>query len=177
MIKMKFTKVREVKEPSYGTDGSAGIDFFVPEDFEEITLNPGEDVLVPSGIKANVPDGMVLIAFNKSGVATKKRLAVGAEVVDSDYQGEIHLHVYNTRVEKDLHIPGGLVPNQVSQSSVTIKPGDKLVQFVLLPYVHADLELCETLEEVFPEKTDRGEGGFGSTNRDSDMQEALEMTR
>lgn len=149
--KLKFIKIRDVKTPVYGTVGSAGIDFFVPEDFIEQRIGPGEDVLIPSGIKARVPDGLMLKAENKSGIATKKRLQVGACVVDSDYQGEIHIHVYNTK--KD--------------GAVEIAPGMKLVQFILQRVEHADLEECFTLEEVFPTESERGEGGFGSTNATS----------
>lgn len=146
--KMKFIKIRDVKTPAYGTVGSAGIDFFVPEDFREQRLHPGDDILIPSGIKANVPDGYALIAHNKSGIATKKRLQVGACVVDSDYQGEIHIHVFNSR----------------SNGLVEIAPGMKLVQFLLIPVASAELIECKELEEVFPVETDRGPGGFGSTN-------------
>ena len=150
---MKFIKVREVKTPAYGTDGSAGIDFFVPEDFKTHQLTDGHGILIPSGIKANVPDGMVLIAFNKSGVATKKKLQVGACVVDSDYQGEIHIHVFNT----------------TNHDEIEIKAGDKLTQFVLLPYVHAKLAECQTELEVFPVETKRGSGGFGHTDQGDHM--------
>jgi dUTP pyrophosphatase len=153
---MKFIKTREVKSPTYGTPGSAGIDFFVPTDFVEAWVYPHQSVLIPSGIKARVPDGYALIAFNKSGVATKKRLQVGAQVVDSDYEGEIHIHVYNT-----------------ANDSVKIGPGDKLIQFILLPVGTAMLEECNTLEEVFPVQSARGSGGFGST----DLENALESTR
>ena len=48
---IKFIKIREVKTPAYGTDGSAGIDFFVPEDFKPHHLTPGNGILIPSGIK------------------------------------------------------------------------------------------------------------------------------
>lgn len=156
--KLRFIKTKEVKTPSYGTPGSAGIDFFVPEAFPEQRLNPGEDILIPSGIKARVPDGYALITHNKSGIATKKRLQVGACVVDSDYQGEIHIHVYNTKAD----------------GAVEIAPGMKLVQFLLIPVAHADLEECSTLEEVFPVQSERGDGGFGSTDSKA---EALEATR
>lgn len=158
MHKMKFIKTREVKTPAYGTIGSAGIDFFVPWDFPEQRLKSGDDVLIPSGIKARVPDGYALIAHNKSGIATKKRLQVGACVVDSDYQGEIHIHVYNTK----------------NEGSVEIAPGMKLVQFLLIPIAHADLIEGSTLEEVFPTESERGDGGFGSTDAKS---EAMEATR
>ena len=144
---MKITKIRNVKTPIRGTEGSAGIDFFVPEDFPKdlCTIQPNERFFIPSGIKANVPDGFALIAFNKSGVALKKGLLVGASVVDSDYQGEIHLHLVNT-----------------SYKAVTIEPGEKLTQFLLIPVDHRDVTVVEE-DELFTEETTRGSGGFGST--------------
>ena len=69
---MKILKVREVKTPSRAHSNDAGIDLFIPEDFLSQVLNPGQSVLIPSGIKARVPEGYALIAFNKSGIAAKK---------------------------------------------------------------------------------------------------------
>lgn len=144
---MKFLKIRPVKSPNRGTPQSAGIDFFIPEDFPQTTLYPGKSVLIPSGIKLNVPSGHAFIANNKSGVATKKNLIVGACVVDEDYQGEIHIHLIN-----------------VGSSTIEIAPGDKIIQFLLLPVVYEPVEIVETLEELYEgEITERGEGGFGST--------------
>ena len=140
---MKIAKIREVKTPVRGTPESAGIDFFVPDDFDALLLEQGEAVCIPSGIKADVPAGYALIAFNKSGVALKKGLQVGACVVDEDYQGEIHLHLMATRVTR-------------------VKPGEKLVQFILLPVNYADVSGVPE-EELFAEETSRGAGGFGST--------------
>jgi dUTP pyrophosphatase len=144
---MKFLKTRDVKSPNRGTSHSAGIDLFVPNDFDRVTLNPGQRINIPSGIKMNVPENHALVAFNKSGVATKKGLVVGACVIDSDYTGEIGLHVINSGVD-----------------SVTIEPGDKLLQVLLLPIHMVELEECHSAEEVFMNKqTERGEGGYGST--------------
>ena len=144
---MKFLKVRDVKSPNRGTSSSAGIDFFVPNDFQEITLQPNQSTLIPSGLKVNIPNDHVLIAFNKSGVATKKNLQVGASVVDEDYQGEIHIHLTN-----------------VGTSPQTISAGDKIIQFLLLPIVYEGVELVETEEELYGGvQTERGDGGFGST--------------
>jgi dUTP pyrophosphatase len=70
---------------------------------------------------------------------------VGACVVDSDYQGEIHIHLVNT-----------------SHESANIEAGEKLVQFLLVPVDHCDIEEV-TESELFDETTDRGAGGFGST--------------
>ena len=144
---MKIAKIRNVKTPTRGTEGSAGIDFFVPHDYPKdlCTIQPNERFFIPSGIKANVPEGYALIAFNKSGVALKKGLLVGASVVDSDYQGEIHLHLVNT-----------------SYKAVTIEPGEKLTQFLLIPVDHCEIEEVP-LGLLFDEDTQRGSGGFGST--------------
>ena len=144
---MKLSKIRNLKTPTRGTTGSAGIDFFVPDDYPDslCTIPPGDRFFIPSGIKANVPEGYALIAMNKSGVALKKGLMVGACVVDSDYQGEIHLHLVNT-----------------SDKDVTIEPGEKLTQFLLVPVDHSPVEVVFA-NDLFEDETERGAGGFGST--------------
>lgn len=139
---LKFKKLRNVKTPLYSTAGSAGIDFFVPKDFSRKWLTPHRDILIPSGICAKVPEGYALVAFNKSGQAVKG-LQVGACVIDSDYIGEIHLHVRNT-----------------SSAMVLITPDMKLVQFLLMPVATAHIIECQGL--TF-EPTERNDGGFGST--------------
>lgn len=160
MKTFKFSKVRKVKSPTRGTPESAGVDFYIPDidffssdvkgDFEikgdgSIVLEAGGSILIPSGIKAKIPKGHALIFFNKSGVSTKKNLQVGACVVDEDYQGEIHLHVFNF---------GGL--------SITLKRNEKLTQAILLPVNYSEpVEVPE--EELFSVSTVRGSGGFGST--------------
>ncbi|NBO22095.1 hypothetical protein EBU94_01970 [bacterium] len=160
---MKYSKIRNVKSPNRGTSQSAGIDFYVPEDWNDgkpLILKAGERALIPSGIKVNVPTGHALIAFNKSGVASKKGLIVGACVVDEDYQGEIHINVINT-CQRDLNRWDDTVWTQ-DLGEVTITPGEKLVQFILLPVLYASPEETE-IEELYSEKTERGDGGFGST--------------
>ncbi len=144
---MKVSRVRDVKLPTRGTNESAGIDFYVPNDYPEslCTIEPGERFFIPSGIRANVPDGYALIAFNKSGVALKQGLSVGASVVDSDYQGEIHLHLVNT-----------------SSNTQTIEPGQKLVQFLLIEVDHCVIEEVGD-DYLFSVESERGAGGFGST--------------
>tara|TARA_B100001094_G_C18014343_1_gene711763 strand:- start:21 stop:455 length:435 start_codon:yes stop_codon:yes gene_type:complete len=141
---MKVSKIREVKTPVRGTEKSAGIDFFVPEGISE-TLSPGKSCLIPSGIKASVPDNHALIAFNKSGVAVKKNLHVGACVVDEDYQGEIHINLTN-----------------VGKEAVDIKPGEKIIQFVLVPVFYDEITVVDETD-LFLQRTERGSGGFGST--------------
>ncbi len=176
MSKIYFLKVRDVKTPVRGTPKSAGIDFFVPNyntDFLDalhdknevlhatwhemkdgtvdlkITLEPHERILIPSGIKVFMEDqNCALIAANKSGVATKKGLIFGAQVVDADYTGEVHISVINTTNEK-----------------VELHSGDKIIQFIQTPVVYSNVSLIEN-EDTFlkmHEGTERGDGGFGST--------------
>lgn len=140
---MKIQKIRSVKSPARGTSKSAGIDFYTPDDMEPILLGPGEDALIPSGIKAQVPPGYALIAFNKSGIATKTKLTKGAEVVDEDYQGEIHIHVFNS-----------------GKTTILINPGQKLIQFILIKMNYENIEVVETLDNI---ESERGSGAFGST--------------
>ena len=149
---MKFTKIRDVKTPKRANSTDAGIDFFIPNDWEDTdlmsnhkTILPGQSVLIPSGIKVNVPEGYALVAFNKSGIATKKGLQVGACVVDCGYQGEVHIHLTN-----------------VGGPACHVSPGDKIVQFLLLPLGSPEIEEVPD-DELFAEVSLRGEGGFGST--------------
>jgi dUTP pyrophosphatase len=152
-----FTKVRPVKSPTRGTAESAGIDFFVPEDFDEIEVRPGSSTLIPSGIKCAYPPGYALILFNKSGIATKYKLTSLACVCDSDYQGEIHISLIN--VGKDM---------------VKISPGMKIAQFILVPIslvepreIDSDDELWDLWSKMSTlrssSESSRGDGGFGST--------------
>jgi dUTP pyrophosphatase len=145
---MKFLKIRDVKDPSRGTSQSAGIDLYIPNDFKESTILPGRSILIPSGLKINVPENHAFIAFNKSGVATKKGLQVGACVIDEDYQGEVHIHLAN-----------------IGDIGQVVKPGDKIIQCVLLPVVYESVEIVLNEEDLWEGKvTERGEGGFGSTD-------------
>ena len=147
---MKITKVRDVKTPERGTPGSAGIDFFVPNDFKSVFMHIDKTVNIPSGIHVKVPKGFALIAMNKSGVALKKGLQVGACVIDEDYQGEVHLHV--TKIAE-------------TNGATIIKGGDKLVQFLLVPVSYEDIEIVEGQLDLYTEgKTERGTGAFGSTD-------------
>lgn len=142
---MIYTKIRDVKNPSRGTPQSAGLDFFIPNDVQEITIPAGCSINIPSGIKMIIPPGFAGIFFNKSGVGVKGVL-VGAQVVDSDYRGEVHLNVHN-----------------VSANPVVFKPGQKLVQMLIMPV--AIQPIYEINEGAFDSKaiTQRGSGGFGST--------------
>ena len=142
---MKFTKIRDVKTPTRGTPGSAGIDFYIPNNFEMTNLEPNERINIPSGIKVKVPSDFMLCAFNKSGIANNFGLLVGACIIDEDYQGEIHLNVINT-----------------SREIICLTPGLKLVQFVLIPVFYDNLDEVDE-DKLYLKQTERGIGAFGST--------------
>lgn len=142
---LNYTKTRDVKDPVRANATDAGIDFFIPNDYTEIILAPQEDVLIDSGIKVIVPKGYALIFKEKSGVAVKKKLTIGAAVVDSDYRGVVHFHLFNNG--KDYR---------------TLNPGEKIIQGLVVPVMLCEpLEIAEEEYEIY--KTMRGEGGFGST--------------
>ena len=140
---MKLAKIRNVKTPTRGTVGSAGIDFFVPEDYPPslCTIDPGDRYFIPSGIKANVPEGFALIAMNKSGVSMKKGLMVGACVVDSDYQGELKISCWNRSTEDYI-----------------IQPYDRIAQLVFINVHQPKFDIVKDFNESL-----RGKDGFGSS--------------
>ena len=114
----------------------------------DIKIPGHERILVPSGVKVWIePKNSALIATNKSGVATKKGLIVGATTVDSTYTGEVHLSVINTY-----------------SNSVSVTLGEKLVQFIHTPVILSTM--CEVDDVDYSELSTssiRGDGGFGST--------------
>lgn len=142
---MKFTKIRDVKSPARGTEQSAGLDFFIPNDWGNIVLLPGESTNIPSGIKLILDPGYTGLFLNKSGVGVKGVL-VGAQVVDSDYRGELHLNVHNT-----------------SNKEVTFKGGQKLMQLLIFPVLLATPMEINDSDYAKESNTERGEGGYGST--------------
>ena len=142
---MKFSRIRDVKIPTRANSTDAGIDFFIPNDMPKVELRSGDKCLIPSGIKVDVPEGYALIAFNKSGIATGRELQVGACVVDCGYQGEVHFHLFN-----------------YGNNVVWLHPGEKIVQFVLLPLGDPAVEEVKE-KDLYTEVSSRGEGGFGST--------------
>lgn len=174
--KIEFTKIRKVKSPTRANCHDAGTDFYIPEftntfyddlllkneknnisykleidsqgcEVLKMTLAPHAQINIPSGIKVNILDkNTYLDANNKSGVATKYHLVVGAKVVDADYQGEIHLNMINTGDEK-----------------VTLCTGQKIVQFIHKEYIGTDWSEITNEEYDMIEHSDRGTGGFASS--------------
>lgn len=144
-LTVQFSRIRNVNKPTRGTEDSAGMDLYVPDDFAPVWLGPHQAVCIASGLRVSFPKDHALIAFNKSGISRNKNLIIGASVVDHDYTGEVHLHVFNN--------------GEINQF---IGPGMKLIQVILLPVPRS--EWVEVEDSVIHQVTTlRGDGAFGST--------------
>jgi dUTP pyrophosphatase len=144
MLLVNFKRVRDVQKPSRAYSQPAGWDFYVPDlGWESKTIQKGESLMIPSGIQIKMKQGWAMRFDNKSGIALLG-LLVGASIVDADYQGEIHLNVWN-----------------VSNCDVIIRRGQKLLQGIFFEV--PQIEMHETTGELFDKPSDRGEAGFGST--------------
>ena len=153
--KIEFNKIRDTKSPERAHSTDAGIDWFVPNDFEQIKLEIGQSILIPSGIRVIIPEGFMLMAANKSGIATKKGIVIGAAIVDEMYRNELHIHLIK-------------VANASSPEHEYISAGDKIAQFILVPVNYAtpiEISNSEYNDIISTDnENDRGTGGFGSTN-------------
>ena len=130
--------------PEYKTEGSSGMDLYAAID-KEITLKPLERVLVPTGIKIEIPIEYEAQIRARSGLSVKHGItlinAVGT--VDADYRGEVCVGLVN-----------------ISNEEYTIKPDDRIAQMVIARVEKAQIKVTTELAD-----SERGEGGFGSTGK------------
>jgi len=134
---------REFALPDYATAGSAGIDLRACVE-EPLTIEPGQTVLIPSGIAVHMEDpSLAAVILPRSGLGHKHGIVLGNLVglIDSDYQGQVFVSTWNR---------GG--------EAFVIDPGARLAQMVFVPVVQADFEIVEEFTE-----SRRGAGGFGHT--------------
>lgn len=144
-MRVKYKKLNEnAKVPSYGTSGAAGADIYALLD-KETVINPGETLLIHSGIALQIPDGYVGIVCARSGLSTKRGLAPANKVgiIDSDYRGEIMIPLHNH-----------------SNAPAAIAPNERIAQLVIVPYLSVDFTETDDLDD-----TQRSTGGFGSTGK------------
>lgn len=143
-VTVKITLADGVQKPMYMTEGSAGMD--VRANIKEpITLGSLERVLVPTGIKMEIPMGYEVQVRPRSGLALKHGITLlnTPGTIDSDYRGELKIIVAN-----------------MSKDAYTINPGERIGQLVLNKVEQIEWEVVETLDE-----TERGAGGFGHTGK------------
>ena len=138
-------------DPQRANPSDAGLDvFYSPENQQQaVSLNPGESRAIPTGLRFGIPHGYMLEVKNRSSVAAKQSLLVGACVVDSGYDGEVFINLHN-----------------VGKRPQFIKPGDKIAQVVMVPVVHFRA-VQSTSGDLYRNPitiSDRGDGALGSTD-------------
>ena len=143
-IIVKVIKSDGVTLPKYETPGSAGMD--VRANIKEpITLGSLDRVLIPLGIRLEIPEGYEVQVRPRSGLALKHGIGMANSIgtIDSDYRGEI----------------GAIIVN-LSKEPYTIRPQERIGQIVLSKVSQIEWEVAEKLSE-----SERGSGGFGSTGK------------
>lgn len=144
------TRVRYVKlderasVPTYGTEDAAGADLYACMN-GKTEIEPGHTEFIKTGIAMEIPKGLVGFIYARSGLACKKGLAPANKVgvIDSDYRGEIMIALHNH-----------------SNETIVVDDKERVAQMVIAPYVYAEYEEVESLDN-----TERGAGGFGSTGK------------
>ena len=137
--------------PTRGNPSDAGLDvYFSPKAREPVTINPGQSVILPTGLKFGVPHGYMLEVKNRSSVASKRSLIVGACVVDSGYDGEVFVNLHNIGTDPQI-----------------VEPHTKIAQVVMTPVI--SFRALETnnpnLYDWYPITiSERGDGALGSTD-------------
>tara|TARA_R110002072_G_scaffold184400_1_gene340927 strand:+ start:156 stop:620 length:465 start_codon:yes stop_codon:yes gene_type:complete len=150
---IEYARVREsTKPPARSNPSDAGLDvFYCPDgdDTTSLTIAPGESKIVPTGLRFGVPHGYMLQVMNRSGVAAKRSLVVGAHVVDSGYDGEVFVNLHN-----------------IGKEAQVVDAYAKIAQVVMIPVVpfRALESQGKDLYNWYPITiSDRGDGALGST--------------
>jgi dUTP diphosphatase len=147
-LKVRILDARIGKEfplPAYATGGSAGLDLRACLD-APLLLEAGRAELVPTGLAIHVEDpGLAAVILPRSGLGHKHGIVLGNLVglIDSDYQGQLMVSVWNR-----------------GREAFTIQPGERIAQLIVVPVVQVELEVVEDFST-----TARGAGGFGHSGR------------
>ncbi len=131
--------------PAYATSGSAGLDLRAATE-AEMVIQPGETVLVPTGMAIHLGDpGLAAMILPRSGLGHKHGIVLGnlTGLIDSDYQGQLFVSVWNR----------GNMP-------FTLAPMERIAKMIIVPVVQVGFNIVESFID-----TERGSGGFGSTGR------------
>ena len=146
LIRVLYPRVgSEIPLPAYATDGSAGLDLRACLD-APVTLEPGQTQLVPTGFAIHLEDpGLAAVLLPRSGLGHKHGIVLGNLVglIDSDYQGQVMVSVWNR-----------------GNHRFTISPGERIAQMIVVPVVQVELEVVPEFQQ-----SARGAGGFGSSGR------------
>ncbi|MFC5479850.1 dUTP diphosphatase [Massilia suwonensis] len=143
-VKILDPRMKELL-PAYATAGSAGLDLRACLD-APLTLEPGQTVLVPTGLAIHVADpGYAAMILPRSGLGHKNGIVLGNLVglIDSDYQGQLMVSTWNR-----------------GHAAFTLQPLDRLAQLVIVPVLQVGFNVVDEFAS-----SERGAGGFGSTGK------------
>ena len=143
-VRVLDPRIRE-QLPHYATAGAAGLDLRACLD-APLALAPGQSELVRTGLAIHLGDpGLAAVVLPRSGLGAKHGIVLGNLVglIDSDYQGQVFVSVWNS-----------------GKAAFTIQPLERIAQLVVVPVVQVEFEVVEQFAE-----SRRGAGGFGSTGR------------
>lgn len=145
-IKVRISRVGQgggdLPLPTYATEGSAGMDLLAAVE-SDVSINPAETLLVPTGISVQLPEGFEAQVRPRSGLAIKYQIGIlnSPGTIDSDYRGEVKIILTN-----------------FGKQPFVVRRGDRIAQMVIHRYARVEWEEVESLDE-----TARGGGGFGHT--------------
>jgi dUTP pyrophosphatase len=137
----------QVKVPTRSNPSDAGLDVYANLR-DPIAIEPRESAIIPTGLKFGIPHGYMLQVMNRSSIAAKCGLMVGAHVIDSGYDGEVFINLHNVGNDRQL-----------------ILYGDKIAQLVMVPVVAFRLNHIQG--DLYHESitiSNRGDGALGSTD-------------
>lgn len=140
-IKIRMDGDKTLLLPVYKTKDSAGCDLV--NQGEAKLLLPLDRAFIHTGVHISLPEGYEGQVRGRSGLNRDHGIIVPTGTIDSDYRGEIGVVVYN-----------------LSREPYTIQPNERIAQLVICPVIQADWVQVDSLD-----RTDRGEGGFGSTGK------------
>jgi dUTP pyrophosphatase len=140
-MKIGFKKLHpEAKLPTYGHPTDAGMDLYT---LKEITIQPQEKVIIPTGLAIDLPVGYAALFWDKSSIASKKGLKSLGGVIDSGYTGEMKIILIN-----------------LSEREVILEKGSKFIQLLIQKVEHCEIEFVDEVSDGM-----RSSGGFGSTGK------------
>ena len=137
--------------PTRANPSDAGLDVFyspIDPNVAAVNIGPGENKMLPTGLKFGIPHGYMLQVCNRSSMGVKRALVVGAHIIDSGYDGEVFVDLHNIGTESQF-----------------IERGAKIAQLILVPVVH--FRARQVSHELYDESitiSDRGTGALGSTD-------------
>lgn len=171
-MKVSLPTKWKVKAPNRGTPGSAGLDIYLPDEFNhafvaefsdnnrnprtdcfidagsgQVNIHIGGKVKIPTGLRFEVPKNTMLFVENKTSTSWTDRVARLGSTVDEDYQGQLYITLFN-------HSPNNTV----------LLAGQKIAQLICIPVLYPEVEIVPE-SEIHQTPTERGTGAFGSTGK------------